>query len=125
MSGGVAYVYDEDGQFSKRCNPAMVTLDKVLTSAEQKATGVQPIHWHMGETDEAQLRKLLGDHNRWTGSRRARELLDNWTEARLKFVKVFPNEYKRALGERKEPKAAATPAVTAKAASKKETVAAK
>ncbi len=125
MSGGVAYVYDEDGQFSKRCNPAMVTLDKVLTAAEQKATGVQPIHWHMGETDEAQLRKLLGDHNRWTGSRRARELLDNWTEARLKFVKVFPNEYKRALSERKEPKAAAAPVVAAKPASKKEAVAAK
>ncbi|MFZ4286918.1 glutamate synthase-related protein [Variovorax sp. HJSM1_2] len=125
MSGGVAYVYDEDGQFSKRCNPAMVTLEKVQTAAEQKASGVQPIHWHMGETDEAQLRKLLGDHNRWTGSRRARELLDNWTEARLKFVKVFPNEYKRALSERKEPKAVAAPAAAAKAASKKEAVAAK
>ena len=45
------------------------------------------------------LFRSLEDHNRWTGSRRARELLDGWSTARLKFVKVFPNEYKRALGE--------------------------
>ena len=45
------------------------------------------------------LRKMVEDHHRWTGSRRARELLDHWSEARSKFVKVFPNEYKRALGE--------------------------
>jgi glutamate synthase (NADPH/NADH) large chain/glutamate synthase (ferredoxin) len=55
--------------------------------------------WHRGQTDEAQLKKLLEDHHRWTGSKRARALLDNWNEARAKFVKVFPNEYKRALGD--------------------------
>jgi glutamate synthase (NADPH/NADH) large chain/glutamate synthase (ferredoxin) len=55
--------------------------------------------WNKGQTDEAQLKKLLEDHNRWTGSKRARELLDDWNTARAKFVKVFPIEYKRALGE--------------------------
>ena len=107
MSGGIAYVYDEDGQFGKRCNTAMVSMDKVLTAAEQEATMDKAI-WHRGLSDEAQLRKLLEDHNRWTGSKRARELLDTWAESRLKFVKVFPLEYKRALGEihaRKEAKA--------------------
>ena len=98
MSGGVAYVYDEDGQFAKRCNTAMVSLEKVLPAAEQEAT-VDRATWHRGQTDEAQLRKLLEDHNRWTGSRRARELLDHWAEARGKFVKVFPIEYRRALAE--------------------------
>jgi glutamate synthase (NADPH/NADH) large chain/glutamate synthase (ferredoxin) len=98
MSGGVAYVYDEDGQFSKRCNTAMVTLEKVLTTAEQTAA-LDASLWHRGQSDEAQLRKLLEEHNRWTGSKRARELLDNWDASRLKFVKVFPLEYKRALGE--------------------------
>ncbi|MBY4595895.1 glutamate synthase-related protein [Ottowia caeni] len=98
MSGGVAYVYDEDGQFAKRCNTAMVSLEKVLPAAEQRA-GTDRAIWHRGQTDEEQLKALLADHNRWTGSRRARELLDNWEEARAKFVKVFPNEYKRALGE--------------------------
>jgi glutamate synthase (NADPH/NADH) large chain len=42
---------------------------------------------------------MLNHHLRYTGSRRARELLDNWDTARAKFVKVFPNEYKRALAE--------------------------
>jgi len=50
-------------------------------------------------TDEQQLRRLIEDHHRWTGSVRARELLDHWASARAKFVKVFPNEYRRALGE--------------------------
>jgi len=98
MSGGVAYVYDEDGQFDKKCNTAMVSMEKVLTAAEQEATLPRAI-WHRGQTDEAQLKKLLEDHHRWTGSKRARDLLDNWNTARAKFVKVFPNEYKRALGE--------------------------
>jgi glutamate synthase (NADPH/NADH) large chain/glutamate synthase (ferredoxin) len=98
MSGGVAYVYDEDGQFASRCNTSMVSLDKVLTAKEQDDQ-IDKAVWHRGETDEAQLRKLLEDHNRWTGSKRARELLDQWDTARTKFVKVFPTEYKRALGE--------------------------
>ena len=98
MSGGVAYVYDEDGQFAKRCNTSMVSLEKVLSAADQQAS-VETGLWHRGQSDEAQLIKLLGDHNRWTGSRRARELLDNWEQSRLKFVKVFPHEYKRALAE--------------------------
>ncbi|KQU67022.1 MULTISPECIES: glutamate synthase-related protein [unclassified Rhizobacter] len=98
MSGGIAYVFDEDGQFAKRCNTAMVQLDKVLPAAEQEAS-VDKAVWHLGQTDEATLRKLLDDHHRWTGSLRAREILDTWAESRGKFVKVFPSEYKRALGE--------------------------
>jgi glutamate synthase (ferredoxin) len=100
MSGGVAYVYDEDGQFATRCNTSMVSMDKVVSAAEQRLHDTSG--WHGNETDEDQLKRLLQDHNRWTGSKRARELLDNWSEARLKFIKVFPNEYKRALIERKE-----------------------
>ena len=98
MSGGVAYVYDEDGKFAQRCNTAMVSLESVLSAREQKAM-VDPAVWHRGQSDEAQLRKMLEDHNRWTGSKRARDLLDNWEVRRSRFVKVFPIEYKRALGE--------------------------
>jgi glutamate synthase (NADPH) large chain len=97
MSGGIAYVYDEDGQFASRCNTAMVSLGPVASAAEQQTAGKTRLH--RDQTDEALLKKLLQDHNRWTGSRRARELLDNWAVARTKFVKVFPNEYKRALAE--------------------------
>ena len=105
MSGGVAYVYDEDGLFSTRCNTAQVALDKVLPAAEQEKTADFAV-WHKGQTDEALLKKLIEDHHRWTGSLRARDILDNWSEARAKFVKVFPTEYKRALAEINAAKAA-------------------
>ncbi len=116
MSGGIAYVYDEDGQFATRCNTAQVALEKVLPASEQKVVG-DVATWHRGQTDEEQLKKLLEDHHKWTGSKRARDLLDNWSEARTKFVKVFPTEYKRALGEihaKKQAKPAAKPVVAAK-----------
>ncbi|MDQ6639040.1 MAG: glutamate synthase-related protein, partial [Pseudomonadota bacterium] len=103
MSGGIAYVYDEDGQFASRCNTSMVSLETVTTAVDQKAR-MGNTKWHRDQSDEAILRKMLEDHNRYTGSRRARELLDHWSEARSKFVKVFPNEYKRALAEMHESK---------------------
>jgi glutamate synthase domain-containing protein 3 len=70
----------------------------VLTSAEQQAK-VGSSSLHRGLSDEELLKKLLEDHHRWTGSKRARELLDTWAQSRLKFVKVFPLEYQRALKE--------------------------
>ncbi|MDH5855764.1 glutamate synthase-related protein [Lampropedia aestuarii] len=98
MSGGVAYVYDEDGEFASRCNTASVALERVLPHDEH-VSQINPNIWHKDQTDDKQLRALLEAHNQWTGSRRARELLDNWQSARTKFVKVFPSEYKRALAE--------------------------
>ena len=98
MSGGIAYVFDEDGQFATKANTAMVSLEPVLSETEQEASVPKAV-WHLGQSDEANLKKLLEDHHRWTGSKRARELLDAWSESRKRFVKVFPNEYKRALGE--------------------------
>jgi len=124
MSGGIAYVYDEDGQFATRCNTSMVSLEKVLTATEQEAALDKAI-WHRGLSDEAQLKKLLEDHNRWTGSKRARELLDTWAVSRLKFVKVFPNEYKRALGEINARKEAQALSSRVTAAIKNEAVTAK
>ena len=74
----------------------MVALEPVLSAAEQQAQG-NPGAWHNGLADEVQLKKLLEDHNRWTGSKRARELLDSWDQVRARFIKVFPTEYKKAL----------------------------
>ncbi|MEO7150299.1 MAG: glutamate synthase subunit alpha, partial [Burkholderiaceae bacterium] len=98
MSGGVAYVYDEDGGFASRCNTAMVTLEKVLGAAEQEAQ-VDRAVWHKQQLDEVVLKELIQGHYKWTGSLRARHILDHWTESRGRFVKVFPNEYRRALHE--------------------------
>ncbi len=102
MSGGVAYVYDEDGLFDKRCNTAMVALESVLSAADQEKAHTQST-WHKvnGERvlDEQLLKGLVEKHFRYTGSERAKELLADWNNARRRFVKVFPTEYKRALTE--------------------------
>jgi glutamate synthase (NADPH/NADH) large chain len=98
MSGGIAYVYDPDGDFEKRCNLSMVALEPVATSQEQREK-VDEAVWHLGETDEFVLRDLIERHFRYTGSFRAREILHDWPNKRRLFVKVFPNEYRRALKE--------------------------
>ena len=98
MSGGVAYVYDEDGQFAKRCNTSMVALERVLPREEQDGA------WHaidgQAQPDEAILKRLIEAHHKWTGSLKARQLLDHWADSRARFVKVLPHEYKRVLAER-------------------------
>lgn len=104
MSGGIAYVFDTDGVFAQHCNMSMVTLEPVLPGAEQEKTVDRAI-WHSqvrgepGETDEAILKRMIERHFRFTGSTRARKLLDDWSNSRARFVKVFPNEYRRALRE--------------------------
>jgi glutamate synthase (NADPH/NADH) large chain len=98
MSGGIAYVLDVDGLFSRRCNQAMVDLEPVLPEREQEARVPRDL-WHTGRADEAVLRALIENHAKHTGSGRAKEILANWPQYRAKFVKVFPKEYRRALGE--------------------------
>lgn len=83
----------------------MVALDPVLPQAEQERT-VDRALWHAGATDEALLKGLVERHFQFTGSPRAKSLLENWDAARRQFVKVFPHEYKRALGELGAKKAA-------------------
>ena len=65
------------------------------------------------------LKKQIEDHHKWTGSLRARHILDHWNESRAKFVKVFPNEYKRALGELNASKETGATIAKAKAADAK------
>ncbi len=98
MSGGIAYVLDLEGDFAKRCNAAMVDLEPLLSESEQQGKLAREL-WHLGQADEALLRQLLERHVQYTGSRRAQGILDKWTEYRGRFVKVFPKEYRRALGE--------------------------
>jgi glutamate synthase (NADPH/NADH) large chain len=98
MSGGIAYVLDEDGTFKTRCNLSMVSLEPVLAEAEQEGKVARDV-WHLGDSDEAVLHRFIERHAKFAGSARAKEILDNWATWRAKFVKVFPNEYKRALGE--------------------------
>ncbi|MEE9375569.1 MAG: glutamate synthase large subunit [Rhizobiaceae bacterium] len=110
MSGGIAYVLDEDGTFANRCNLAMVDLEPVpeeddLMESEHHTGGDIEHHGRvnvskdMTRHDDERLRQLIENHQRYTNSTRASEILDNWEEYRPKFVKVMPTEYRRALAE--------------------------
>jgi glutamate synthase (NADPH) large chain len=98
MSGGIAYVLDEDGTFKTRCNLSMVALEPVLPAHEQEGKIARDL-WHRGTADETLLRGLIEQHALYTRSARARQMLADWPTFRTKFVKVFPLEYRRALGE--------------------------
>jgi glutamate synthase (NADPH) large chain len=107
MSGGVAYVYDEDGLFRERCNMAMVDVEAIMPDpAGEEGMGrpqQRPVNvWDNGMGDmlyhsTERLRILLERHHLHTGSKRARALLDDWTTTMSRFVKVMPRDYARAL----------------------------
>ena len=98
MSGGIAYVLDERGDFARYCNTAMVTLEPLVAETEQEAKLARHL-WHLGQSDEAAVKRLIERHARYTGSAQAKRILERWSDYRAKFIKVFPNEYRRALGE--------------------------
>ena len=108
MSGGVAYVLDEEGTFSTRCNMAQVALEPVeeeIAARQGSASGDElESHGkvdvrHLGMADEALLKGLIEKHADQTGSPQARRILDDWATFRARFVKVMPHEYRRALSE--------------------------
>ena len=108
MSGGVAYVLDETGDFEQRCNMAQVALEPVPEEIEARkgsesgdeleSHGRVDID-HLEMADEYILKSLIERHVRFTASPRGREILDNWASYRGRFVKVMPNEYRRVLAE--------------------------
>jgi len=82
MSGGIAYVFDERGDFTeKRCNLASVDLEPLIEAPDVKI-----------------VRDLITRHYEFTNSARARSILDNWSEVSARFIKIFPHEFKRVLG---------------------------
>jgi glutamate synthase (NADPH) large chain len=110
MSGGIAYVLDEDGTFRKRCNLSMVDLEPVEEEedlsirlyhhgGDMESKGRIDIMSNMGGQDEERLVALIQNHLKYTGSARAKHILDHWADYRAKFVKVMPVEYRRALKE--------------------------
>jgi glutamate synthase (NADPH) large chain len=91
MSGGVAYVLDEDGGFERRCNMELVGFDEI--SAD----------------DARELRELIAEHAQRTGSPVAERVLARWAQFLPKFIKVMPHDYKRALQELAEEAARVSP----------------
>src|SRR6185369_8632291 len=117
MSGGIAYVLDDDNTFKSRCNMAMVELEPVPDEeqvAEQEYGHYNDLESHgrvdvmsdLTTKDAERLRTLIANHARYTGSKRAAEILANWDSYRPLFRKVMPVEYRRALAEMAKEKAA-------------------
>ncbi|MBP1780034.1 MAG: glutamate synthase family protein [candidate division NC10 bacterium] len=80
MSGGIAYVLDEVGDFERRCNRGLVDLEPLAD-----------------ETDIALVLALVRKHSEYTRSNRAAKVLAGWDVLRPKFVKVMPRDYRRVL----------------------------
>ncbi len=99
MSGGIAYVLDEGSAFETLCNMSMVELEPVLREERAANDDGVDISTDMTRYDERRLRGLIENHLRYTGSARARAILDDWDSYLGKFVKVMPVEYRRALRE--------------------------
>jgi glutamate synthase domain-containing protein 3 len=85
MSGGIAFVNDEDGDFATRFNSGMADLEPVTDPA-----------------DIAVLRSMIEDHLKYTGSAPAQRILQSWDEVLPKFKKIMPRDYRRVLLERKK-----------------------
>ncbi|MBE9221318.1 glutamate synthase large subunit [Cyanobacterium stanieri LEGE 03274] len=85
MSGGVAYILDEKGDFATRCNTEMVGLETLEDASEI-----------------AELKQLITNHQQLTNSKKAEKVLAHWQENISKFVKVMPRDYKRVLEALKE-----------------------
>jgi glutamate synthase (NADPH) large chain len=110
MSGGVAYVLDQAGDFEKLCNMAMIELEPVLSeeminehtyhaSGDLEAHGKVDVFGNLLESDIERLHILITRHAKLTGSRRAADILADWKTWLPKFRKVMPVEYRRALKE--------------------------
>ncbi len=110
MSGGIAYVLDEAGDFERRCNLAMVELEPIKAeddslerlahqSGDLEAHGLVDVMRDMTRFDAERLRSLIEKHVHYTGSARGRRILDGWDSYLPQFVKVMPVDYYRALRE--------------------------
>jgi len=110
MSGGIAYVLDDDDTFETRCNMSMVELEPVLEEddllersyhlgGDLEHPGFVDVMSDLTRFDALRLRRLVTLHARYTGSTRAAEILQNWSDYLPKFRKVMPIEYRRALAE--------------------------
>jgi glutamate synthase (NADPH/NADH) large chain len=107
MSGGIAYVYDPQRRFHQLCNRDMVDLEMIAAEAAEdgerpRRRSVSVEDSGMGDPlrfDAERLRILVERHYRYTGSARAAELLEDWSNAQGCFMKVMPRDYRRALLE--------------------------
>ena len=98
MSGGIAYVLDEDGTFAQRCNLRWCSWSRCCQSPSRRARS-RATSGTWDERDEVILKRMIENHAKYTGSAQREANPRQLERHARKFVKVFPNEYRRALGE--------------------------
>jgi len=91
MSGGIAYVLDEDDEFKNLYNPEMIELEEINNDENEILSDNLLIH------DKQRLKNLITNHHRYTNSPKAKRILANFDLYLPKFIKVMPTEYKRVL----------------------------
>ncbi|MEI8394583.1 MAG: glutamate synthase large subunit [Rhodospirillaceae bacterium] len=111
MSGGIAYVLDERGDFELKCNKAMVELEKISAVSEPLGS-VSEVMTDPLRFDAARLRLLIERHLHYTNSARAKQILAHWDDYLPKFVKIMPIDYRRAVKELQATAAAAVKGTT-------------
>ncbi len=111
MSGGIAYILDEAGNFDTLCNQGMVELEPI--DPNEPDDGTADVASDPMRFDARRLKGLIENHLRYTGSSRAKHILDNWDAYLPKFVKIMPVDYRRALREMQERAAGAETAALA------------
>ena len=97
MSGGIAYVLDEDRGFADRCNQSMVELESIARADESLEPDAADMAQDMTRFDAQRLKTLVEQHLHYTNSDVARRILADWDSYLPKFVKVMPVDYRRAL----------------------------
>ena len=108
MSGGIAYVLDENNDFEQRCNMAMVDLEPIADEddalealdhqgGDMETHGQVDVSTDMTRFDVQRLKQLIERHKHYTNSQRAEEILNNWEHFQKQFVKVMPVDYRKAL----------------------------
>ncbi|OHC76141.1 MAG: glutamate synthase subunit alpha [Rhodospirillales bacterium RIFCSPLOWO2_12_FULL_58_28] len=98
MSGGIAYVYDKNKDFDIRCNMSMVRLEPIVRNRNNNVNMADKETFNdMLRHDEARLKWLIERHLRYTGSPRAREIMENWNRHLPMFHKVMPVDFLNAL----------------------------
>ncbi len=102
MSGGIAYILDEDDTFESKCNKAMVGLEKLQSLKKLETPSVKDIDNDLLDFDEARLKLIIQRHLKYTKSEKARLILDDWNKYLNLFYKITPFDFKRALNEKKQ-----------------------
>ena len=96
MSGGIAYVFDENSEFEKNCNKAMVQVSRVICSKKTDTNNIFDKS-SLLDRDDLRIKMMLKRHINYTNSKKAKNILEDFNSNLKNFYKVFPLDFREAL----------------------------